>query len=117
MKIEAVKHIVWVSDMEKALSFYRDVLGLRDGSVSPHWSELRFGDAVIALHAGAGPGDRDTGLSFQVSDVDGACLEVSRGGGRVLDPPQQRPGEPIRLGWAADPDGNRFALTQFMGTR
>ncbi|MER3414290.1 MAG: hypothetical protein C4341_08690 [Armatimonadota bacterium] len=47
--------VAWcpVSDMERALAFYRDVLGLEVISESPFWSELRVGQVRLALHRGA----------------------------------------------------------------
>lgn len=52
--------IVFVSDMRRSVSFYRDVLGLPLRFESPGWSKFATGGATLALHAtgNAGP-DRD----------------------------------------------------------
>lgn len=39
-----------VSDMDRAVAFYRDVLGLSAGYTSPHFSEIMMGDTRIGLH-------------------------------------------------------------------
>ena len=78
------------------------------------WSELTFGDAIVAMHGGGSGELRSTGLSFQVEDIDSAVREVERGGGRVTRGPEDRPGEPIRLAGVVDTEGNAFALTQMV---
>jgi lactoylglutathione lyase len=46
--------IVFVSDMERAVSFYRDVLGLPLKFESPGWAEFATDGATLALHASEG---------------------------------------------------------------
>ena len=94
MKIENVKYMLMAQDMERAVAFYRDVIGLTPTMVSPFWSELTFRDAIVALHGGGG----------------------GRGQVRrrpILREPEDRPGESIRLGEFADTGGNAFDLTEF----
>jgi lactoylglutathione lyase len=43
--------IVFVSDMQRAVSFYRDVLGLPLKFESPGWTEFATDGATLALHA------------------------------------------------------------------
>lgn len=114
MLVEKVKFVLMAQDMDRAVRFYREVIGLEPGSVSPYWSELSFGDAIVALHGGGSGELQETGLSFQVTDVHAACREVEAGGGSIRQLPEDRPGEPIRLAHAADPEGNGFLLTQFI---
>ena len=45
--------IVFVSDMKRSVSFYRDVLGLPLKFESPGWSEFLTDGATLALHASA----------------------------------------------------------------
>jgi lactoylglutathione lyase len=47
--------IVFVSDMRRAVAFYRDVLGLPLKFESPGWTEFATDGATLALHAGEGP--------------------------------------------------------------
>ena len=104
--------MLMVTDMDRAVAFYRDTFGLRPGVESPYWSELAFGDAALALHAGAAAAVRDTGLALQVDDLDEACALVLTHGGQVLSNPEDRPEEGIRLATVADPEGNRFSVGQ-----
>ncbi len=46
--------IVFVSDMERAVSFYRDVMGLPLRFESAAWTEFATDGATLALHAGEG---------------------------------------------------------------
>jgi predicted enzyme related to lactoylglutathione lyase len=115
MRIEKIKFMLMAQDMDRAVAFYRDVIGLEPGYVSPHWSELRFGDAIVALHGGGSGHFHETGLSFQVEDLDAAVAEVTAGGGTIRNPPESRPGEPIRLVELTDPEGNGFMLSQYLG--
>ena len=42
--------IVFVSDMDKAVAFYRDTFGLKLKFASPVWSEFETGATTLALH-------------------------------------------------------------------
>ena len=44
--------IIFVSDMKRAVSFYRDVLGIPLRFESPGWTEFATDGATLALHAG-----------------------------------------------------------------
>lgn len=115
MELQVVKFMLFAQDMERAVGFYRGVIGLDCALQTEHWSELKHGDAVVALHGG-GDGQRNkTGLSFQVTDIDAACAEIAAGGGEIVQAPQSRPGEPIKLAECADPEGNVFMVTEFIG--
>lgn len=46
--------IVFVSDMARSVSFYRDVLGLPLRFESPGWTEFATDGATLALHASGG---------------------------------------------------------------
>ena len=46
--------IVFVSDMKRSVSFYRDVLGLPLRFESPGWTEFATDGATLALHASEG---------------------------------------------------------------
>jgi lactoylglutathione lyase len=46
--------IVFVSDMERAVLFYRDVIGLPLRFESPGWTEFATEGATLALHASEG---------------------------------------------------------------
>ena len=42
--------IKYVADMDKAVAFHRDTLGLQLKFASPFWSEFTTGDTTLALH-------------------------------------------------------------------
>ncbi|MGH9137719.1 MAG: VOC family protein [Acidimicrobiales bacterium] len=103
--------VLVVADMDRALAFWKD-LGLDPAMVSPEWSELRWGEATLALHGGGDGVGGDTGLGFEVTDLDDAVAQVETAGGTVVERPSARPGEGIRLATVADPEGNRFFLAE-----
>jgi predicted enzyme related to lactoylglutathione lyase len=115
VNITAVKIVLWVQDMARAVDFYKTAIGLTERFTSPGWSELTHGDTIIAMHGGGDGSTRETGLSFQVQDLDAACTHIQAHGGLLVQPPAQRPGEPIKLATLADTDGNRLMLTQYLG--
>ena len=110
--IQAIKFVLMVRDMERAVAFYRDVLGLEVALHGSVWSELSRGDAVVALHAGAGEEVRGTGLSFQVGAIQAACDTAVAGGAELRRGPDQRPGDPVKLAELVDPEGNVFLLSE-----
>lgn len=115
MGISAVKIVLWAQDMDRALGFYTNTIGLSERFSSPGWSEMSWGDAIIALHGGGDGSERITSLSLQVADLDAACKSVRASGGKIINPPEQRQGEPIRLATVCDTEGNHFMLTQYVG--
>ena len=104
-----------VRDMNRAVSFYRDHLGFEESCVSPNWSELLFGNAVLALHGGGDEKRIITGLSIQYEDVNLAFNTAIKAGATEVCKPENREGEPIIFASVADPDGNVIMLTQFVG--
>ena len=112
MKVQRVYFMLMAQDMDRAVAFYRDVIGLDVNLHTPGWSELGGEGAVVALHGGGDGEYRMTGLGFGVADIAAACEEVTDGGGRVIDPPEERAGEGIVLARVADPEGNGISLSQ-----
>lgn len=115
MHIESIKYMLMAQDMGRAIRFYRDVVGLEVKFESREWTELVFGDAIVALHGGGSGAQQKTGLSIQVKDIAAACKEIEAGGGMIATRPMARPGEPIKLAEVRDPEGNLFSLTQYVG--
>ena len=121
-----------VQDVERALRFYRDVLGLDlqeldTDSDTPEWARLALGDAIIVLRRNSHNTSDDTltttaihlvreggvcdvtwtGLYLEVYDIPGVCHRVEEGGGRILNPPRRARDGTI-VADLADPDGNVF---------
>ena len=68
--------IVFVSDMERSISFYRDVLGLPLQFESPGWTEFATDGATLALHL-------SDDAKSESGDVQGAPAGRCRPGLRV----------------------------------
>jgi predicted enzyme related to lactoylglutathione lyase len=115
MKPQVIKYVLMAQDMDRAVSFYRDTMGFAQGTVSPYWSELRFGDAILGLHGGGDGSRNQTGLSIQYQDVRKAFAVAVESGAKAVQPPEQREGEPIILSSISDPEGNVIMLTQYVG--
>jgi predicted enzyme related to lactoylglutathione lyase len=115
MFIESIKYMLMAQDMNRAIRFYRDVVGLEVKFESPQWTELAHGNAIVALHGGGNGAYQKTGLSIQVRDIVAACREIESGGGKIALAPVARPGEPIQLAEVLDTEGNAFSLTQYIG--
>ena len=112
MDIQKVVFMLMVQDMNRAIAFYTDVIGLKVRLHEANWAELGYDVAVVALHGGGDREHRSTGLGFTVADVAAACDEVSHGGGRVISGPEERAGEGIILAQLEDTEGNGIELAQ-----
>ena len=106
------KFLISAANMERAVKFYRDVIGLDVRTSSPGWSELTVGTAVVALHGGGTGEFRRTGLSFTVDDINRACEAVVHGGGSVRSDPEDRNEEGIYLAELTDTEGNGFMMSR-----
>lgn len=115
MKPQAVKYMLMAADMDRAVSFYRDTMGFEESFISPDWSELKSGDAILALHGDGDGLSNPTGLSLQYEDVRLAHANAIGAGAVSIQPPEWREGEPILLATIADPEGNVIMLTQYVG--
>jgi catechol 2,3-dioxygenase-like lactoylglutathione lyase family enzyme len=113
--IGEIDHVYyWVSDMDAAVAFYGEVLGLpllrRDGD---EWAEFDAGPVRLALHGGADASAGNGTVVFRVADLDQARL-VLRGRRAELD---ARVGEVVglaRFATARDPDGNPVQLIEYL---
>lgn len=115
MRPEKVKFMLLAADMGRAVRFYTEVLGFEPSFVSEFWSELTCGDAIVAFHGGHDGSSNPTGLSLQYEDVYEIAGRIEKAGGKLLEVPNQRAGEPILLGRFRDAEGNEAFITQYMG--
>ncbi len=119
MKTRDPIFIHYVHDMQRAIRFYRDTLGLDLDQESPGWTTLRCGDALVALHIHSAEMEEGplphAGLNLRVDDLDAAVEEAKTAGADVRAIREAGGGVPVRLAELRDPDGNGFELRQFVG--
>ena len=110
--------IVFVSDMQRSIAFYRDVLGLPMRMESPFWTEFEMGQTSIALHlaspekvpvqphstAGA------CQLGLRSEDLDAYHARLVAAGVKVVSPPTKQDFG-ASLASYLDPDGLVFTVS------
>ncbi len=116
--------VLVVEDLDRALAFYVDVLGLELNHRSGPYAQLRTGATRLAFY------QRDAmaetlgmelqpcpenapafELGFFVANVDNAYAELVVSGARAVTPPCDRPwGQ--RTAYVRDPDGNLIELVE-----
>jgi catechol 2,3-dioxygenase-like lactoylglutathione lyase family enzyme len=107
---------IYVSNVDNALKFYSEVLGMR---IKSHWgkdfAELEMNGLTIGLHPATQMGPKPgTGgsisIGLEVDNLDATVTELKAKGvefqGSVMDD------GPVRLAFFGDPDGNSLYLTQ-----
>jgi catechol 2,3-dioxygenase-like lactoylglutathione lyase family enzyme len=104
----------WVADMDRALGFYRDVLGLRPARPpNPGWTEFELDGRRFALH-GAVEGQRvppkGGTVAFRVERLDEARALLERHGVPIVHEGQV--GSMARFLSVLDPDGNAVDLIE-----
>ena len=109
---------IYVSDMDQAIRFYAETLGLtikyRGG---PGYTAIDAGGGVeLGLHTshpgGPQPGEgRSVQVGFYVDEPIGQVVEKLRAAGVTIDGPKPG-GGPITLAHFADPDGNPLYLCE-----
>lgn len=85
--------IKYVADMDKAVAFHRDVLGLPLKFQSPEWSEFATGDTTLALHSATpdkAPGSVE--LGFASEDLSGFYAKRDELGVDFTRPPAEMHG-------------------------
>jgi lactoylglutathione lyase len=101
---------LYVSDMDRSLSFYRDLLGIPlEGDED--WAEAKLGGTRFALHATHdGIGELSAGtihVSLEVADVDAAAERLRTEGVETRETMRDEWGTAVEV---VDPDGYRVYL-------
>jgi len=104
-----------VSDVERALGFYRDVLGMTelprpDFPFGGAWLDAGGGRQVHLIHADVPP-DVGQHVAFRVESID-RTIEAMRVAGVKARPVSPVGGTGILQTFVSDPDGNRIEFTQ-----
>ena len=112
--------IVFVSDMESSVAFYRDVFGLPLKFETPEWTEFSTGGATLALHRAQGarhieagqessaPGQCRPGIL--VEDLDVFHSQVVERGASCVQAPKDVFG--ARIAQYLDPDGLAVSVSE-----
>ena len=110
MKLDYV--IQFVADMDRAVTFYRDVLGLPLRFQSPGWSEFSTGETSLALHPASKKSPAGSvELGFNVTNLETFYREMSAKGVRFSMPPTKQDfGGP--LAQFLDSEGGRCSVAE-----
>ena len=109
---------VTVSDVEKALSFYRDILGLKFlFAPAPTLAFLAAGSVriMLTIPQGAGAVGANSVLYFKVTDVSSVYSDIVVRGATPERSPQlaaKMPDHELWMGFVRDPDGNLIGLME-----
>jgi predicted enzyme related to lactoylglutathione lyase len=110
-----------VSDYDRSLAWYRDVLDWELVFELPEWRWAQFQSPVPGLLVGIGQSEqvREGGgatLTFTVSDIDAARAHLE-GQGVRFDGETHQVEDMVRLATFYDPDGNALMLAQQLQQR
>jgi predicted enzyme related to lactoylglutathione lyase len=104
---------VFVTDLDRAIAFYRDTLGLAVNKQGSFGAEFLEAPPHLGVHPAGHPDakamvGRHTGITFFVPGLLHRCGELHAKGVTFVN-------EPTQMAWGimamiADPDGNIFAL-------
>jgi len=128
VKLTAPDYVILiVEDLDRALRFYTEVLGLSLGHRSGDYAQLDTGATRLGIYTRSAmaktlgmsleaPTSKAPGfeIGFKVADVDAAFSELLAGGASPVVPPTDRFwGQ--RTAYVRDPDGHLIELAQDLG--
>jgi lactoylglutathione lyase len=111
--------IVFVSDMKKSVSFYRDLLGIPLRFESPEWSEFETEGATLALHmSDSANGEKNPQKEpagrcrpgLRVSNLDEFHRRMVENKVPCVQEPKDMFG--VRIAQYVDPDGLAISVSQ-----
>jgi len=114
--LQGIDHIYyWTRDMERAVTFYRDVLGLSIANrAGNEWAEFQAGPVRLALHATEDPSLPASGtVVFKVDDLDEARWALQQRG-VVFDGHESEVPGFARFATLHDLDGNPVQLIEYL---
>ena len=102
--------IKFVSDMDAAVAFYRDKLGLTLSFESPFWSEFETGGTKLALHPASEENPAGSvQLGLGTDDVDRFHAEARAKGINFTSPPTDMHG--ARIARFRDSEGAEISIS------
>ncbi len=114
MTVSMKNIVLFVTDLQKAKSFYVELLGLPLAGESQMMMEF-FPGASTTLGVALAMQDearklvgRYTGITLKVNSIDKLCDRLEDGGVTFIEPLEESPWGKMAV--VADPDGNQIAL-------
>lgn len=110
--------IAFVSDMDKSVAFYRDVLGFKVKNESHKWTEFDTEGTTLALHLADVSGHPHTHatmpaghchIGLTVQDITAFHKEITAKGVKCIQPPKKEDFGSLAI--YADPDGLPFSVS------
>jgi predicted enzyme related to lactoylglutathione lyase len=102
--------IKFVADMDRAIAFHRDTLGLALRFATPQWSEFDTGDVTLALNEASDRNPAGTvQLGFRDADLSATYAGREAAGLTFTTPPEERHG--TLLARMLDCDGAEMSLS------
>ncbi len=119
--VQHLDHVYyWTADMDRAVKFYEDVLGLpltrREGS---NWAMFDTGPVRLALHGALDGHPVEAGGAtavFRVEDLDAERAALEARGAEFEEDVGEVEGY-ARFATLRDPDGNRLQIIEYAGGR
>jgi predicted enzyme related to lactoylglutathione lyase len=105
--------VLYSRDLDRARTFYRDVLGLPILLEEPHVLHFDAGSVRVAIHQYPTEGAREAPegfLVFAVDNLDVAYADLKGRGAEFLGPPANRPYG--RVAYVHDPEGHEIGLIE-----
>lgn len=112
--------IIFVSDMDRSVSFYRDVFGMPLKFASPEWTEFATEGATVALHASENKDSEDADLQetraglcrpgLSVANLDEFHQRMINNDVLCIQEPKETFG--ARIAQYADPDGLTISVSE-----
>jgi catechol 2,3-dioxygenase-like lactoylglutathione lyase family enzyme len=114
-----------VADQDKAIKYYRDVLGfdltddvpmgpsMRWVTVAPHGADTRIALSVPSWHTKKPSLEKgiETGIAFSTPDMKATYAELKKRGVNFKSEPEMQPWGKLGV-WFTDPDGNGFFMAE-----
>lgn len=102
--------IKFVADMDRAIAFHRDMLGLELKFESPFWSEFATGDTTLALHPASEENAAGTvELGFAIDNLGEFYARRDQLGIEFTREPKEEHG--VHIAQIRDPDGARVSVS------
>lgn len=116
MSVSMKNIVLFVTDLNKAKTFYVELLGLPLAGESQMMMEFFPGSGTTLGVALALQDDakaligRYTGITLNIQGIDKVCERLDTAGIRFIEPLEESPWGKMAV--VADPDGNQFALVE-----